>query len=214
MNNSIVVKFDGIDGCGKTTLVHNAFKELSNDFLVGMVKEFGDAKDYRVNEVSLELSLSEVLRLIAKCNYCDLDDIERELLWSVISRRTNRIIIPKMLPEYQIILVDRSNLGNLAYGLVLDNRLEVLYDIANNSSEIADIIFWIDTPVEICEKRLTYRNRDIIEQKGEKFFYQVREKYMEYYKKMYNVIRLDGALNERYLTKSAINIIKKRLIKK
>lgn len=208
MNKAFVIKFDGIDACGKTTLIDNVFKQLQKDYSVCIVKEFGDSKDTIIESVSMELSISQVIRLIAKCEDCEIDDIEREILWAFISRRTNRTIIPQLLNDYQIILVDRSNLGNLAYGLTLNHQLKHVFDIVNNSVEIADVIFWIDTPVEVCEKRLLKRRQDIIEKKGKEFFIEVRAKYEYYSTKMDNVIKLDGSQSEKDLLNSAISIIK------
>lgn len=207
---TIVIKFDGIDGCGKSTLIQNLYERLKAHYRTCTVKEFGDSRDFQVAEISKDKSISELLKIIAKSDNTFIDDIEREILWSFISRRTNRLIIPSLRKKFQLILVDRSNLGNYAYGMVLYPELKKVFDVVNTDLESADIIFWIDTPVDVCEERLLARHRDVIEIKGKEFFTNVRTIYLKYYRKNENIIRLNGSQSKEQLLIDVLNTLKNK----
>ncbi|MEP7011292.1 MAG: dTMP kinase [Acidobacteriota bacterium] len=210
MDNSraVVVKIDGIDGCGKTTLVDSLNSAYRVDLNVLATKEFcSDLDNYASTLSGGTLTVSEILDRVCKCPNCDLDDIERELLWAVASRRSNRIVISPRLKKFDLILVDRSYLGNLAYGPALDHRLALVFDFVTTPVEIADLILWIDTPVGVCEERLRQRARDVIELKGSEFFGEVRSRYEALASIASNVKRLDGTLSRGALTTAAMQII-------
>lgn len=208
---AFVVKIDGIDGCGKTSLINALVNFYRDRMRILVTSEFNSSMDRPAVAVSADLSVSQVLNRLAKCGECDLDDIERELLWAVASRRVNRIVIERERKLQDLIFVDRSNLGNLTYGFVFDPRLIAVYDLATSSMEKADLIFWIDTPVEVCMSRLEKRpTRDVIEAKGFNFFSQVREQYAWRVDRLENAYRLDGADGLGALTRQAVEIINKK----
>jgi thymidylate kinase len=207
---ALVVKVDGIDGCGKTTLIKSLQAAYGHKYRVLVTSEFSCDLDNLASTVANgQFTVSRILNKLAKCPSGDLDDIERELLWAVASRRVNRLVIPRELPFFDLILVDRSNFGNLTYGLVLDPRLECVFSLATNPIEVADLVFWIDTPVEICQLRLMERSeRDVIEAKGIEFFNLVRDKYEDLAMTNPNFKRLDGTEDVLTLTADAIKVIR------
>jgi thymidylate kinase len=207
---ALVVKVDGLDGCGKTTLLKSLQSIYSTRFKVLSTSEFGSDLDNIAEKVcDRNVSVSRLLNRLAKCLSCDLDDVERELLWAVASRRANRIVIPRNLYLFDLILVDRSDLGNLAYGPVLDPRLELVFQIATTPVEIADIVLWIDTPVETCQSRLLERShRDVIESKGVNFFNEVKKRYEYLAANRPNIKRLDGTESIESLAARAIDIFR------
>jgi thymidylate kinase len=209
--NALVVKVDGIDGCGKTTLLDQIASVYSGSRVLQM-KEFGNVLDVPLTDFGPNRSVSELLRGLAMCAACDFDDIERELLWSVCSRRTNRLIIPRFLQSYDLILVDRSNLGNLAYGLTLNKQLAPVYQIVTTDQEFADLILWLDTPVSMCMSRLHTREQDLIEAKGVEFFEQVRHEYEKLALEP-RVRRINGADRPDAILKQATFLIQEAAVR-
>lgn len=192
MNTCVVAKFDGIDGCGKTTLISAVNEWYSTGLRVAIVKEFGSDQDVRSSQTG-QKSISQLLRSLALDHECAFDDIERELLWAVISRRTNRLVIPNLLNETDLVLVDRSNFGNLAYGKIFDEFLLPVFMRYVGQLEQAHLIFLFDTPLEECQRRLKLRSKmDLIESKGESFFGAVDEAYRNLSKNDSRVVILDG----------------------
>jgi thymidylate kinase len=202
-------KFDGIDGCGKSTLIKNVYKVLSKTNRVCVMKEFGNKRDISFENLKQKISISFLLRqMVTTDKYC-LDDIEREMLWSVMSRRTNRLIIPKLLSRYDLLLVDRSELGNYAYGLAINKKLKKIYDSALDDLHLNDTIFWVDTPIEVCMERVHKRTKHLSynEKKGTKFLKIVHDNFEKLSTKNKNVIRLDGTKDIDELIIEILNII-------
>ncbi len=207
---ALVVKVDGLDGAGKTTLLSSLYDHyVKNKYSVGLVCEFGENTDEIVSFKGNEIGLFELLNQEAKSLDGVFDDIERELIWILISRRTNRKIIPKLVSNYDLILVDRSNMGNIAYGSVIDKKLNSIYEVLSTPVEVSDIKLWLDTPIDSCVKRLSSKKLDVIEIKGKTFFELVRSHYENIYKSDESVFRIDGACCQEDIIKKAISIINK-----
>lgn len=192
MSTCVVAKFDGIDGCGKTTLINAVKEKYSTSLRVAIVNEFGSDQDFR-SSLTGQKSISQLLCSLAIDQECAFDDIERELLWAVISRRTNRLVIPNLLSKTDLVLVDRSNLGNLAYGKIFDEFLLPVFMRYVGQLEQANLIFLFNTPLDECQRRLKCRSKlDLIESKGESFFLAVDEAYRDLSKNDSRIIILDG----------------------
>jgi len=208
IDNAIVVKVDGIDGCGKTTLLGAlTLYYKSQGFRVSSIGENGAYGDISVSFNDKEIPLYDFLRSQAKSRDNDLDNVERELIWVVIGRRTNSRVIPKLIMTNDIVFVDRSNLGNIAYGCSLDERLEVVYRLFSTSVEIADVMIWLDTPVDMCFQRLSTRTLDRIEEMGKTFFNKVRNRYLELANSNRDIQRIDGSESRDDVLKCAIRIV-------
>ena len=201
-----VFKFDGIDGCGKTTLINELKSILSTEFSLVTVKEYGSEFDVPCVLVS-DCTVSELLREIILEEKHELDDIERELLWAVTSRRNNRLVLPRLKIGHDIILVDRSNLGNLAYGLAYNENLAPVFELATTKIELYDLIFWLDTPLDICKTRRINRGDKQESILSEEFYTQVRQRYKELCGKFERIIRLDGSQTKTELVDSVIKMI-------
>lgn len=203
-NKPLVVKFDGIDGAGKTTLILKIYEALSSDIDIKITKEFGSDQDTVYNN---EFTISSVLRDIATNSHYDIDDVERELLWAIMSRRNNRIVIKEKLKDADLILVDRSNLGNIAYGRSIDPKVLCVFENFISPIECVDLYIWIDTPVEICMDRLKNKILDPVESKGINFFKKVQNEYLDLYNNNTKIIRLDGHKSLSKLVDESIKII-------
>lgn len=208
---SPVVKFDGIDGCGKTTLLNAVYEIYAGRGLnVARVKEFGSEQDSTANSDGALTRIGPTLRSIALSEAYSLDDIERELLWAIISRRTNRMVIPAAQLSSNLVLVDRSNVGNLAYCECFHPELAHNFHWFVHPKEVADLIFFIDTPVAECQRRLEMRGHlDVIEAKGIQFFRRVARNFRSLAESDSRVCALDGTRSVEELAQAALAAIEK-----
>jgi thymidylate kinase len=90
----MIVKFDGIDGCGKSTLSAAVREAVSaRGFSAALVGEFSSPCLY--NEASKQMSpiSSMMIRESVLDPSFDCDDIERQLLLHYLSRRRTRVEI-------------------------------------------------------------------------------------------------------------------------
>ena len=204
---ALVVKFDGIDGCGKSTLCQSVAYHCSKELRVFCTSEFGSANDIAVSGVAINLTVSQMIRDFALKSEYECDDIERQLLLNAIGRRANRLVIAKQARAHDLVIVDRSHLSNLAYGVPLDARFRLLANLANEGLDIADMVFWIDTPLTTCAERLGKRAQDQVEQKGENYQAYVREQFQNLTETMRNVARLDGSFSVEELTDQVMSHI-------
>ena len=172
----MIIKFDGIDGCGKSTLSRAVAEELSSrNYTVSQVSEFSSPANYAQGSTHAAAIDSMRIREAVLDPAFDCDDVERQLLLHFLSRRRNRVEIPHLDRLCDFVVVDRSTLSNFAYAGAVDPKLTALSDIAIAGMESADVIFWIDTPVDVCMARIGARSIDAVEQKGYAYFDQVRE---------------------------------------
>lgn len=145
MHRKLLTAVVGLDGCGKTTLVNRIMKYLEGKeipfkkcsmFPQGHLRE-AILSDGPVSPVQ-ELLITKALHLQA---YVDIE---------------------KAFEEVPIVLLDRCYACAYAYqgfGSELLNELERLDRIAPPRLE-PDIIFFLDTPIEVCEERMRIRNED------------------------------------------------------
>lgn len=188
----MIVKLDGIDGCGKSTLCNAVAKELSKRYTVATVSEFASPAEYVGDSVQPTPIHSLRIREAALDPSFDCDDVERQLLLHFLSRRKNRVELPTLSEHNDFVIVDRSTLSNYAYATAVDPRFARLFDLVCKDVERADVIFWIDTPVTECVKRLRERTLDSVEKKGQHYFERVRRAFKKQAAGHSAIQRLDG----------------------
>lgn len=207
----MILKFDGVDGCGKTTLCATVSEALlSKGYRVVIVSEFASpvlyadgssepvpVKTMRIREAVLDPAF-------------DCDDVERQLLLHFLSRRRNRVEIPHLHAHYDFVIVDRSTLSNYAYGAALGSSFAALSDLAVGDIETADQIFWIDTPISLCAERMSARSRDAVERKGSAYFDLVRAQFSKHAVQHDAIRTLDGRLGISDLSEQVISIVEGR----
>lgn len=174
----MIIKFDGVDGCGKSTLAQAAARHLADrGHRVALLAEFSSPAEYPPGEKGRVPLADMRIRETALDPAFDCDDIERQLLLHFLSRRVNRVDIPFLRARNDFVVVDRSTLSNYAYAAALDRGLSAFSDIAMGGVETADIIFLLDTPIDLCLARISARSSDAVEQKGCAYFERVREQF-------------------------------------
>lgn len=189
----MILKFDGIDGCGKSTLSSAVARALQSDgFGVTIVGEFSSPASYAAGSAEPTAISGMRIREAAFDPDFDCDDVERQLLLHFLSRRKNRREIPHLEALLDYVVVDRSTLSNYAYAAALNSKFKALSELAVGDIETADQIFWIDTPVNLCLERLSGRVIDAVERKGPDYLKRVREIFEGLAFKSTLVRRLDG----------------------
>lgn len=164
MHRKLLIAVEGLDGCGKTTLINRLMKYLESKevpfkkcsmFPQGHLRE-ALLTDGPVSQIQ-ELLITKALHLQA---YADIE---------------------KAFEEVPVVLLDRCYASAYAYqgfGSELLNQLERLDRIAPPSLE-PDVIFFLDTPIEVCEERMQVRNeaKDQMELRDLEFIRRVKAGY-------------------------------------
>ncbi len=163
------ITFEGIDGCGKTTQLENAYKMLTEQGIECVkTREPG----------SLEIG-SKIREILLNYNGEVSDNCEMFLFLADRSQHIDTYIKPK-LKEGIVVLCDRhtdSTLAYQGYGRQRDvEQLKELNKIATNNI-IPDLTILIDINVEEGQKRAG-KNPDRLEKSGKEFFERTREGYI------------------------------------
>lgn len=204
----MIIKFDGIDGCGKSTLSRAVAEYLSSrQHRVVLVGEFTSPVRYAPGSAEPAPVTTMRIREAVLDPAFNCDDVERQLLLHYLSRRKNRVEIPHLSTLHDYVIVDRSTLSNYAYAAAVDPKMLALSDLAVGDIEKADQIFWIDTPVDICMERISARRSDAVERKGRAYFERVRELYETYVAAHKAARMLDGQRDIPELVERVLAIV-------
>lgn len=192
MDKGLFIVVEGIDGAGKSTQIKNIVEEISKicpNKKVILTREPGGT-DNPLGEQIRELLLNN-----------KMEDHTRTLLYAA-SRYEHQIKIKKWLEEGHIVICDRYIYSSMAYQASSEKDFDYIRSV-NAYEEIAipdyiihfDISF--DTYLKRKAKRLTERELDELEKKGDKFFKKNIEMYKEVYthvtelEHVYSVFNLD-----------------------
>ena len=204
----LVVKIDGLDGSGKTTLARNIAAILRERGLkVGESAEFRSEEDKPIRFGGVSVSITKLLKEIALSRDYGLDECERQLIWMLNSRRHNRLILPKLQELHDIVIVDRSHLSNMAYGCHAVPYLSPIFEEMVGQLENADLIIWLDTPVDVCWQRLKGKELDVVEEKGEVFFHEIRAAFVSISKIHPKCKRVDGSGSMDLILANSLDLI-------
>jgi thymidylate kinase len=207
----MIIKFDGVDGCGKSTLTSAIAEALSSmRYRVAVLGEFTSPALYAPGSAEpIPVTTMQIREAVLDPAF-DCDDVERQLLLHFLSRRKNRVEIPYLNTLHDYVVVDRSTLSNYAYAVAVDPRLAALSDLAVRDVEKADQIFWIDTPIDVCMERLSVRPGDAIERKGRAYFERVRELFVGYVASHEAAHTLDGLWEIPALVERVVDVVEGR----
>ena len=194
-----LITFEGIEGCGKSTLAKELYEYLKNkNYKVVFTREPGGGK------------LGEKIREILLNNELEIPDYS-ELFLFLASRyeHTKNIIIPKLKSGY-IVISDRymdSTIAYQGYGRKIDLKLlKELNEIATLGIK-PDLTFLIDLPEEISLNRLKDKILDRIESEEIEFYKRVRFGYIEIARnEPLRFIILDGTMELQILKQKVFEI--------
>lgn len=172
MKKGIIVSFEGIDGCGKTTLIKNFYEYLvKNGFRPVVLHEPGDT------------IFGEKIRKILLCKKDVKIDKFCELFLYLASRA--QLIeekIKKYKKEGKIIILDRyidSTFAYQGYGRGISLKfIDNLHKIILRREFVPDITFLIDEKPENLIEILKKKRKDRIEKESIEFQKKVRKGYL------------------------------------
>lgn len=204
----MIIKFDGLDGCGKSSLANAVAEHLSaQGYAVAVIAEFSSPAQYLAGSDEPVPIASLQIREAVLDPAFDCDDVERQLLLHFVSRRKNRVEIPLLHDRRDFVIVDRSTISNYAYASAVEPRLSVLSSIAVEGVEAADHIFWVDTPIDVCMARVSNRSADAVESKGHRYFQRVHNLFEDFANRDPKIHRLDGRATIQQLVAEAISVV-------
>lgn len=181
------IVFEGIDGCGKGTVIKHIYDFLLDKKLdVGCVRDPGTTKvSESIRNILLDNANTEITR-------------ETELLLYVAARVQLLVEeIEPILSQNKIVLCDRYDLSTLTYQYVFGNwedgsLIEMTNAIALGNRSKPDHYIILDVPVHIAQKRVGIE-KDRQENKGTDLFEKVRQRYLMYAEKWNNTTVIDSS---------------------
>ena len=191
------VVFEGIDGCGKSTALEALYDFLWNETTDSI-------------RVGTEPTSYESGELIRKALGGSIEGISSEILLGMFlaDRAIHQKEISIATARKDWYLCDRYIDSNMAYNAKDDDDMERIEKLNSNFIK-PDIVFYVDTPVEICLDRIAKRT-------GKKEIFENKEKLTEV-KRRYDMIadsgkmiRIDGTLSERNVLEEILKVLNLR----
>ena len=191
------VVFEGIDGCGKSTALEALYDFIWNETTDSI-------------RVGTEPTSYESGELIRKALGGSIEGISSEILLGMFL--ADRAIHQKEISIANVrrswYLCDRYIYSNMVYNAKDDDDMERIEKLNSNFIK-PDVVFYIDTPVEICLDRIARRN-------GKKEIFENKEKLTEA-KRRYDMIadsgkmiRIDGTFSERVVLEEILKVLNLR----
>lgn len=182
------ITFEGGEGTGKTTIIDNLLRDLSN-LGFGMVKtrEPGGSK-----------IAEEIRRVILNVENTAMDYRTEALLYAASRRQHLREVIIPYLQAGKIVLCDRFLDSSLAYqGFARGLGIDEVYAINQYATEgiLPDLTFYIDVDPQIGLSRIqkAHRTVDRLDLEKTEFHVLVRQGYLKVAKMFPNrIIVIDG----------------------
>ncbi len=200
--HGLLITFEGIDGCGKSTqLLKVRDQLLETGWDVITTREPGGT---HVGDAIREILLSP--------SYHNMT-IETEILLYAASRvqHVDEVILPA-LGEGKVVICDRFLDSSVAYQGAQFSREQVTkFNQLAWQKVMPDITFFIDINASEAFKRIG-TNKDRIENRGLKFQEQVRQNYLYLAKENYDrIIIVDGDKDEEQVFEKIWGTLKSRL---
>ncbi len=209
MNRGKFIVFEGLDGSGITTQAQLLFHHLEKYFPVLSTREPTQGP----MGLLLRLMLSHRLNLNAKtASLEDMASSATALLFAADRLdHLQQVIIPK-LEEGVTVICERYYLSSFAYQMGKESKnLEWLQSI-NSKCLTPDLIIFLNTPLEVCEKRRSKRWSQELYEKSE-ILRQVSANYQHVITQLQNSIPieiLDGSPLESVVFSQILNSLHKR----
>ncbi|MCM8807500.1 MAG: dTMP kinase [Candidatus Omnitrophica bacterium] len=176
MKKSIIISFEGIDGCGKTTIVKKFYKYLKKKKLDAIVLH--EPGSTHVGEKIRRILLNKNISIN---KYCEL------FLYLASRIQLIEEKIKKYFDKNKIIILDRyidSTFAYQGYGRKIPLKfIEKIHKKLISPKFIPDITFLIDEKPENLIKILKNKKADRIEKESIEFQKRVRKGYLKLAKK-------------------------------
>ena len=191
------VVFEGIDGCGKSTALEALYDFLWNETTDSI-------------RVGTEPTSYESGELIRKALGGSIEGISSEILLGMFL--ADRAIHQKEISIANVrrswYVCDRYIYSNMVYNAKDDEDMKRIEKL-NSKFIQPDVVFYVDTPVEVCLDRIARRN-------GKKEIFENKEKLTEV-KRRYDMIadsgkmvRIDGTQSEKNVLEEILKVLNLR----
>ncbi|MCH8567993.1 MAG: dTMP kinase [Balneolales bacterium] len=184
----MLITFEGIDGCGKTTQIKMLQQRLVKEKLpVEVLREPGGT------------DLSEMIRSILLNPDVHMSPVTELMLFSAARSELVSARVLPLLKERVVVILDRFYDSTVAYqgfgrGSLPISEINKLNEIAGHQLE-PDITFFIDVDVDLALNRRASSGRgpDRIEIAGQAFYERVRDGFTYLASQKERFVRIDGA---------------------
>jgi dTMP kinase len=182
----VLISFEGIDGCGKSTQID-------------LLKKYLDSKNlaYFVFREPGGTEISEKIRSLLLHDSEEMDSVTELLLFSAAR---SQLIIEKVKPlllRNEIVILDRYYDSTTAYqgygrGTVPLDSIHTLNRLASHAT-VPDITFYLKIDPELAQKRTAELSKDRMESAGIEFFRSVSDGYDELAKRETRFIIIEAS---------------------
>ena len=200
----MLISFEGIDGCGKSTQIELLKESLSNKGLsVHIFREPGGTE------------ISERVRSLLLHDTDEMNPVTELLLFSAArSQLISEKVVP-LLNKEEIVVLDRfydSTTAYQGYGRksVPLNEIKLLNSIASHN-QIPDITFYLKIDSGTAAQRTQSNLKDRMERSGEQFFESVISGYDEISKQENRFITIDATKSVEEIHKVIIKAVEAHL---
>ncbi len=184
----MLISFEGIDGCGKSTQIDLLKKYLeSKNLKYSIFREPGGSE------------ISEKIRALLLHDSQEMDSITELLLFSAARSQLIKEKVIPLLEKKEIVILDRfydSTTAYQGYGRKLKNLevIQILNRLASHST-VPDITFYLKMDPELAQKRTAKLSKDRMENSGIDFFRSVSNGYEEIAKTEKRFVTIDASKN-------------------
>lgn len=200
----MLITFEGIDGCGKSTQIDLLQKYLS-----------GKNLKYHIFREPGGTDISEKIRSLLLHESADMDPVSELLLFSAArSQLISERVIP-LLNDNSIVILDRfydSTTAYQGYGResVDIDQITILNRIASHKIT-PNVTFYLRIDPEIAAKRTAGTEKDRMEKSGLDFFKKVSDGYDRLSKSENRFKVIDATLEPEYIHSQIVDFISKQL---
>jgi dTMP kinase len=200
----MLITFEGIDGCGKTTQLKLLKDRLKSEGIpVSDFREPGGTE------------LSEVIRGILLNPEIEMHPVTELLLFSAAR---SQLIAEKVIPELEkgyVVLLDRFYDSTIAYQGYGRQSLDIqginsINKIASHRLE-PDLTIYMKISLEEAEKRRSHLQKDRMESFGDSFYNQVINGFDELADQETRIITMDATLERDKVHRMIWNIVEEKL---
>ena len=200
----MLISFEGIDGCGKSTQIEKLKSYFSNNGIVHHVfREPGGTE------------ISEKIRSLLLHESTEMDPVTELLLFSAARSQLISEKITPILNRGEIVILDRffdSTTAYQGYGRESGDieQIEALNRIATKST-VPDLTFYLRTTPEIASQRTAKSQKDRMENSGFEFFKKVVKGYDEIASKEERFVIIEAGKSIDQIHQQIVDVISQKL---